>query len=166
MGGSVSCVQVITRNKVKQICPSLTAALFSELKKYKVSFEDFAMFISNNAELTLEHIQDEDEKDRIQGMLVDLWANLQSSFYKRSKGLTLELGYHNSLEDGDPDYDQVDGAFFHVGKMYQLTSAGKEFIRSVKTRHFVRQRCGVIFFTPKDSLPRSFLGQASTINQG
>ena len=132
----VGCADVISLNKIKKVCPTESKAFFTELKNSKVSLESFAQFIALDEELDLEHIEDDTEASDIQGRLVDLWTNVQSAFYKKSK-LTLELGYCEEGADKTWENDEIKGPYFCVGEMYQLTPAGKKFKRSVKRHFFV-----------------------------
>jgi len=129
MGYGAGYADVISQNKIKQVCPVEFKAFFRELKKSEVSLDSFAQLIAQNREL--------DSEDReSQGKLVDLWTTLQTAFYKKSEGLDLELGFHDSDNEGDR-YDDINGPFFSVGGMYQLTPAGKKFKRSVTRQFFV-----------------------------
>lgn len=62
--------------------------------------------------------------------------NLREAFTKKT-GLTLYLGFHNSSDEGDR-YDEVKGAYWGVGGMYELTKAGKEMDKYVDRRMFVQ----------------------------
>ena len=65
--------------------------------------------------------------------LVD--ANLQREF-KKETGLELNFCYHNSSDNGS-SYDDVDGFFWAVSGMYQLSKAGKKFEKVVERKLFV-----------------------------
>ena len=129
----VGCADVISLNKIKKVCPIEFKTFFRELKDNGVSLDSFARFIALDEELDLEHIEDDTEASDIQGRLVDLWTNVQSAFYKKSK-LTLELEY---CEEGVEENDEIKGPYFCVDGMYQITPAGKKFKRSVKRHFFV-----------------------------
>jgi hypothetical protein len=134
MGYGAGYAYVISQNKIKQVCPIEYKAFFKEMKKSEVSLDSFAQFVDQGREL--EQFTDYDEASEVQGRLVDLWTALQTAFHKKSNGLTLELGFHDSDNEGDR-YDDINGTYFSVGGMYQLTKAGKKFQRSVKQQFFV-----------------------------
>lgn len=136
MGYGAGYADVISLNKVKQVCPVEYKAFFKELKVSKVKLDSFAQFIDTSCELDLAHIEDEDQAVATQEKLTELYEALQTAFHKKSGGLQLNLGFHDSDNEGDT-YDEVNGAYFCVGGMYQLTPAGKKFNRSVKRKFFV-----------------------------
>lgn len=56
--------------------------------------------------------------------------------FKRSTGLELGIGYHNSDDNGDR-YDDVNGVYFWVDGMYQLTPEGATLKDVVERKSFV-----------------------------
>jgi hypothetical protein len=69
--------------------------------------------------------------------LKGLLKNLQEAFKKKSGGLDLALGFHDSDDRGDR-YDEVNGLYWWVDGMYQLTAAGKRFRKDVTRKFFVQ----------------------------
>lgn len=61
--------------------------------------------------------------------------NLMREF-KKVTGLELSFSYHDSSNEGDR-YDDVDGFFWSVGGMYQLTKAGKKYAKIINRNFFV-----------------------------
>jgi len=61
--------------------------------------------------------------------------NLMREF-KKVTGLDLSFGYHDSSNEGDR-YDDVDGFFWAVEGMYQLTKAGKKYQSILDRKFFV-----------------------------
>ena len=67
--------------------------------------------------------------------LIEAYKNLQKAFEKKT-GLNLFIDYHSAKDDGDR-YDEVDGIYWAVGGMYQLTKAGKNMEKYVNRKFFV-----------------------------
>ncbi len=63
------------------------------------------------------------------------YKNLQKAFKKKTR-LDLYISYHDSAERGDKG-DDVDGAFWTVEGMYQLSPAGRKMKRFVTRKHWV-----------------------------
>ncbi len=55
--------------------------------------------------------------------------------FNKVTGLTLNLGYHDP-DDGDR-YDEVEGIYWSVDGMYQLSRAGKKYNKIVERKFFV-----------------------------
>lgn len=64
-----------------------------------------------------------------------IYHEIQETF-KKETGLELALSFHDSDEDGDR-YDQVNGAFWEVFGMYELTPAGKKLEKKVPRLYYV-----------------------------
>ena len=62
-----------------------------------------------------------------------IYHEIQEDFQNKT-GLELELSYHSQEDDGDR-YDNVDGAYWQVYGMYELSEAGKK-MQSVVSRRF------------------------------
>jgi len=60
---------------------------------------------------------------------------LQKAFEKKTK-LKLFLNYHDLEEEGDR-YDDVDGLFWEVVGMWQLSPAGKKYKRLISRKSYV-----------------------------
>ena len=50
--------------------------------------------------------------------------------------LELSIGYHDAAQDGDR-YDEVNGVFWAVDGLYQLSPAGRKFGTKVRRKFFV-----------------------------
>lgn len=86
------------------------------------------------------------DEQLIQDILAS-WRRLQAAFAKATEvvvddegasvpGLELFIGHHSQSDDGDC-YDEVDGVFFAVGGVYQLTPAGTQFQDRIERKFFV-----------------------------
>jgi hypothetical protein len=136
MGYGAAYADVITKKRIKRTCPTELAAFLRVIKDAGSSLENVAQHLAQDTELDLSHIEDDKEAVKKQEAIHKTWRKLQRVFKRVSEGLALDIGYHNSEDEGSR-YDEVDGAFFCVGGVYRLTPAGKRFRRSIKRRFFV-----------------------------
>lgn len=120
MGCAAAYDDVIEAKNVEEICPNTFKAFMDVAGK---DFEQFA------ADATHDEISEYDAP------LLAAYEALQKEFKKKTK-LTLSLSQHNSNDNGDR-YDEVDGAYWSVGGMYQLTPAGKKIGDIVQRKFFV-----------------------------
>jgi hypothetical protein len=67
--------------------------------------------------------------------ILDCFETLAEMF-EAGTGLELCLGFHDSEMDGS-GYDQVDGIYWAVGGMYELTPAGKKMEQYVQRKQWV-----------------------------
>ena len=127
MGTSACYADVIDVKEVKKIVPIAFRNFLKVLKQQQVSLEKFA------AAMNCEEC--ENEKN------LDAWMFLSNAFERatmpdhKTQGLTLRIGYHDKSENGD-HYDEVDGVFFHVDGVYELTPAGKKFDKVINRRYY------------------------------
>jgi hypothetical protein len=56
--------------------------------------------------------------------------------FNKVTGLELSYGYHDSSNDGDR-YDDIDGFYWSVEGVYQLTKAGKKYSKIIDRKLFV-----------------------------
>lgn len=132
MGYGANYADVVTPNFVKKMCPKEYAAFRKALKAYGSDLDDFAQ--AANFE--------DDPEGKLWDELSERWKALCGAFYaatmddSRGTGLCLDICYHDKTEDGDR-YDEVDGAFFTVGGVYELTPSGKKFGKQIKRKFYV-----------------------------
>lgn len=129
MGYGASYADSVDEEFVKEVCPK-------ELKKFRKALEDY--FNTDDAESETMVYQDIlPGFDTVEGTegIMESYEALCEAFEKKT-GLTLELGYHNSDDEGDR-YDDVNGEFWCVGGVYQYTEAGKKYSDKVKRVHYV-----------------------------
>ena len=67
--------------------------------------------------------------------LENLYNKLVKKFNKET-GLELYIGYHDAEAEGSR-YDDIDGVYWCVGGVYQLTPAGKKYEKFIETKNFV-----------------------------
>lgn len=68
-------------------------------------------------------------------VLATLYKSLLDAF-KKNTGLSLELMYHDSDNDGDR-YDEVNGWFWSVEGVYTYTPAGKKYAEKIQRSTWV-----------------------------
>jgi len=136
-GYGAGYADVISSRSLSKLCPKEYKIFKGLLKKTHVDHYQLEEFINDDRDLNLlSHYTDDEKASKLQGEIVDAWANLQSAFYKITKSLELTLGYHDS-EDNGSSYDEVNDLYFSVVGMYQLSPAGKKFKKIVNRKFFV-----------------------------
>ncbi len=123
MGYGSNYADVVKEDAIRKFCPKEYKDLLKEIKKADITFEDFAQMVA------CDDISD-DDKD-----MADALEALMNAFEAKT-GLGLELGYHSSEDSGDR-YDDIDGAYWNVDGMYQLTPEGKKMDKFVDRKFFV-----------------------------
>lgn len=109
MGYGANFAEVIEEKNLKKLCPKTFEAFMDSLQTTSTSLDEVAQF---------EAYDDLDEAVKT------AFIDLQIDFNKKT-GLELSMGYHDADGEGDR-YDDVDGAFWTVEGMYELTPAGKK----------------------------------------
>jgi len=129
--GYAACsADTIEEDDLKKIgkCGTYLRELRDYCEDRDIGFEE----IAENIECNLDQL--ECEEIQIEKIMV-IYNKLLKEFNDKTK-LTLYLEYHNS-EDQGSCYDDVEGSYWAVGGMYQLTDAGKKMTDVVSTAHFV-----------------------------
>lgn len=72
-------------------------------------------------------------EDDLPTEFIEAVQSLQEAFKKITGELTLQLMYHERTERSD----DVDGFFFHVNDLYELTPAGKKFNKYIERQFYV-----------------------------
>jgi len=133
MGHAGGYADVIEDKSIKKFCKKefgIFKSLFGQ--ENDVDFEDFA----RAAAVSGLDEKDSDGNRMYPENVVEAYEDLQEAFEQKT-GLTLYLGFHNSDDEGDR-YDEVDGAFWCVGNMYELTPAGQKMEKFVERKSFVQ----------------------------
>jgi hypothetical protein len=126
MGYGANYADVIEEKEVVKLCPAefesfVKACQKADPKSTFTSYESYAQASDF----------DDDEWDD-----VDIaFGKLQAKFNEIT-GLKLYIGYHNSDEAGSC-HDSVDGAYFSVDGVYELTEAGKKYEKIIAREFFV-----------------------------
>ena len=108
---------------LKKLCPVEFKELTEVLKGLKLDIDDISRDISFS------------NYDDIDTDIITAYQKLQAAFEKLT-GLSVELGYHSSEDDGS-GYDDVDGTFWSVEGMMQLSPAGENLKTMVERKSFV-----------------------------
>ena len=137
MGYSAGMADVITEAAIKKICPKEFNAFKSLLAKYKVDFENLAKAMDNYSDEIFIGVElSPEDEEKVKTSFDRAFKFLRAAFKKQSGGLELNLAFQDSNESGDR-YDEINGAYWWVDGMYQLTPAGKKYRRSVERKFFV-----------------------------
>ena len=118
MGYGSNYADIISNDNVKAICQKEYDALIALLFLEDMTFDDFCQ-----------------ESGKLSDDILFAWGKLVGNFEYKT-GLALETGYHSRDDDGDR-YDEIDGGYFLVDGMYELTEAGKKIGDKVKRKFFV-----------------------------
>ena len=124
-GAGANYADVIEDNKVMKLCPKEWIALqhaMNEAGEYEG--QDYEELASSERE---EIILSPEVKKAYEALM---------KAFKKKTGLTMMMEYHDCDECGDR-YDDINGAYWAVGGMYQLTKAGKKMEKLVKRSLFV-----------------------------
>jgi hypothetical protein len=134
MGFGANYADVMEWSQIKRIVPREARAMERALKKAGVSMDNFCQAVCREhwdyAEIKL------DDQEAAIRQMTAAWETLSTAFTSTTKGLVLEVRFHDADNDGDR-YDDVSGGFFHVEGLYQLTSAGKNFADKIERKFYV-----------------------------
>ena len=75
--------------------------------------------------------------EEVEASIEEAWLALQEEFAAVTGGLTLGINHHDSADCGDR-YDEVDGVYWYIEGMYQLTPAGERLGDRVRCRSWVQ----------------------------
>jgi hypothetical protein len=114
IGYSANYADVVSEDWVKEVAPKEFDNFKNALEKVEVDIEVFAR---DNQYGGSDEVDWGDEVDQTYDALV--------TKFKESTGLDLEIYYHDSENEGDR-YDDVNGVFWMVSGVYQLTEAGEK----------------------------------------
>ena len=122
MGYSANHADVVDDKFIKKTCPDELKELLNAVKAENMEFEDFAkeaVYQDYSCSIVPEQA----------------YAKLIAAFHDKT-GLSVTLGFHDQDEEGDR-YDQVNGAFWDVENVYQLTEAGKKNEKYINRKFYV-----------------------------
>lgn len=125
---------VFPNDKLKELCPAEWAAFVAACKiaaEDEDGIEDDEFYVFQEAG----DLQYEGGETSVPENVAVAWLNLKAVF-NAATGLDLYLGYHDAEGNGDR-YDEVDGLYFPVDGMYELTEAGKRWQGIVEQKQFV-----------------------------
>lgn len=123
MGHAAAYADVIEANTIKKFCPKEFDVFYEKVGDMESDFELFASLAESK------DFADYDDD------IVESYNELCNAFHKKT-GLKLNLSFHDSDENGDR-YDDINGVYWYVDGMYQLTPAGKKMQKYVERKSFV-----------------------------
>ena len=120
-GYGANYADVIEKETVREFCPKEYDALMDAIDKDPYfTFDKFARAVKYDDPTT-------PDIDEAHVKLVEA--------FDRATRLTLNLSFHDK-EQGDC-YDEVDGAYFFVDGMYELTPQGRKYKDKIERKFFV-----------------------------
>ena len=129
MGHSAAYDDVIEAATIEKFCKKEFKTFQECIKRLDVDMEEFARDVSYG------DLKGESGGEPLyKKELVKAYESLCEAFAKRT-GLTISIAYHSS-DDGDV-YDEVNGIYWGIYGMYQLTKAGKKMEKYVDRKFFV-----------------------------
>lgn len=140
MGYFSNYADVMEESYLHKLCPKEYTNFKNALASYKWELEDWAKYLNDVTELDLpDNLTEEGAFKEAIKFTERCWSDLRNAFCKATaigkSNLYIDLDYH-SPEDGDR-YDDVSGAFFVVGGVYELTPAGKKFKNAINRKFYV-----------------------------
>lgn len=118
MGYGSNYADIISSEYVAIFCSDEHRQFMMALSKHEVDFNTFCQ-----------------ESEEMEKEIIDAFTKMQEAF-NVATGLDLETGYHSSEDTGDK-YDEVDGGYYSVDGMYEMTQAGKNIGEMVKRKFWV-----------------------------
>jgi hypothetical protein len=138
---------VIAQEKVKELCPEEFEAFLVALRESEVVSDEMSPEdgdLDRIQYVTQQYLMFDDhcppEIDAAWQALVTRFAEVtrdEAAFGGSTPGLKLFIGYHDSESSGGA-YDGVDGVYWVVDGMYELSSAGRKCQEFVERKHFVQ----------------------------
>ena len=119
MGYAANFDWVISKEDLEKICGEEVRMIDFLCDKFGVSWDQIASAYVYHDSINFYNIDDEEEAERMDSEVFDTLSELTKKF-KAKTNLELELGYHNSSDNGDR-YDDIDGVYFSVSGAYKLT---------------------------------------------
>ena len=116
MSNYANYADVFDEKQIKKICP----------KSYKIFKQELSLIVKSHDSYDISNLIDTPES------FDKAIQNLQNDF-EVVTGLQLTLMYHSAEEQGD----EVDGFFFHVGNVYQVTEEAKKFKKYIQRKFWV-----------------------------
>jgi len=117
MGYFANSTDTIQEETIVKVCKDEFKAFTDSFNGLDFDIEDFAKEYQYGYEIDTD---DEEAMKRVS----DEYDKLIHTFNERT-GLTLDISYHN--EDEGSRYDDVNGIYWEVGNIYQLTPEAKAF---------------------------------------
>jgi hypothetical protein len=124
MGYGSCYADCVKQGFVKRTCPKEFKAFIKAIDDDKdVDFD----FVANRLNF--------EPTDEVPEPVLTVYGKLIEAF-KKATGLDLRLSFHNSEDEGDR-YDDINGAYWWVNGVYQLTPAGEKYKKHITRSNFV-----------------------------
>jgi hypothetical protein len=128
MGYGAGFADVVEQGKVESTCRTEFENFKDVLEKNNLTIEDFAAQFVSSVNM------DDDTAEECPEEVVVAYKSIRTAF-REATGLDVELEYHNKEDEGDR-YDDVDGAYWSLHGLYELTPAAKKFGQKNWVRSF------------------------------
>ena len=124
MGYGASYADVVSDEFVEKTCPNE----LKELKELKEAIEASDYDWDSFAQ---EWQYDDGDDEEIESAYIKL-----TKAFEKITGLGVNICYHDQHDEGDR-YDQINGAFWTVDGVYELSKAGKKYENEIDRKLFV-----------------------------
>jgi hypothetical protein len=125
MGYGAAYADVVEEKFIEKTCPK-------ELMTFLNAVEDNDNVVLENVAKDLQFNED---NGYVTPKIKKAYKALVAAFNKKT-GLSLGIGFHDSDENGDR-YDEINGVYWSVGGVWQLTPAGKKHESHITRSFFV-----------------------------
>ncbi len=131
MGTYANHADTVEEQFVKEQCPELFDDLKVVLDEVDVGFDQFASLYDEyqGQDKSSDLTEEEDKK------ITEAYEKLQKAFEEKT-GLSLGIRYHEADDRGD----EVNGAFWEVSGVYQLTPAGEKYKDKIERKFWTTWR--------------------------
>lgn len=129
MGYGANYADIVSQEFVEETAPMEFANFLQALENVEANLDSFAQDTQNDG------MFGEDEETDY-GDEVDQAFDALVNKFQEVTGLSLTLNYHNRDDEGDR-YDDVDGIYWEVGGVYELSEAGKRYQDEITRCTFV-----------------------------
>ena len=125
-GYGANYADTISNDNLNEIVKDNVTILMATLEKEDSSLDEFGQDVEQECDNVEYELFKKAEK---------IYHKIQKEFHKNT-GLEVYLGFHSVYDNGDC-YDDVDGVFWYVEGMYQLSLKGKKISSIVSRSMFV-----------------------------
>lgn len=134
MGYGANYADTVDEKFVKANTPT---KVFNAFKKQLAKLEDEEVFdVRAIADATRDGATDLEQFEDVEVIKFVILFNKLCAEFKKNTGLDLYYDFHDADSEGDK-YDDINGWFWGVNGMYQLTKAGKKNKNNVTRSFFV-----------------------------
>jgi hypothetical protein len=128
MGNYANYADTVTNDFVTETCPEEMAGLLKVLAENDYSLEQLAMSATDGGDIEGELGLDLEEEAA--KAIMEAYETLCMTFQDKTQGLSLDIRYKDHEDRGD----EVDGVFWEVDNVYELTTAGKKYNKQIERK--------------------------------